>query len=139
MPLVPEADPQPALYAGLGCRKGCSAEHLEALLLHTLRQHRLSITAVRGLASIASKAQEPGLLALAAQLQLPLQLFPIASLTDLQPLLSHRSPTAFAHSGCWGVAESTALAAARQVEGRCALRVTRQIHGAATLALAWRG
>ena len=136
---VPEPEPEPALYAGFGCRKGCPTEHLEALLLQTLRQHRLSLTAVRGIASLASKAQEPGLLALAAKLQLPLQVFQSASLADLEPLLSHRSPIVFAHSGCWGVAESTALAAARQVEGRCALRVTRQIHGPATLALAWRG
>ncbi|WP_313738801.1 cobalamin biosynthesis protein [Pseudomonas sp.] len=128
-----------ALYAGIGCRKGCDAAQLSALLSQTLERHGLPLSAVRALASIAGKAREPGLLALAGQLQVPLLVFDVASLEDLQPLLSHRSAIAFAHSGCWGVAESAALAAARQVEGRCALRVTRQVSGPATLALAWRG
>ncbi|WP_459205803.1 cobalamin biosynthesis protein [Pseudomonas sp. MLB6B] len=128
-----------ALYAGIGCRKGCDATQLSALLLQTLECHGLPLNAVRALASIASKGKEPGLLELAGQLHVPLLVFDVVSLEDLQPLLSHRSAVAFAHSGCWGVAESAALAAARQVEGRCALRVTRQVSGPATLALAWRG
>ncbi|MFS0827083.1 cobalamin biosynthesis protein [Pseudomonas phoenicis] len=129
----------PALYAGIGCRKGCDTRQLSALLSRTLERHGLPLSAIRALASIAGKAREPGLLALAEQLGVPLLVFDVASLDGLQPLLSHRSAIAFSHTGCWGVAESTALAAARRMEGRCALRVTRQVSGPATLALAWRG
>ncbi len=50
-----------ALYAGFGCRRGCSVEVLEHLLRRSLAAHGLAITALRGIASIALKADEPGL------------------------------------------------------------------------------
>ncbi|MGX1022061.1 cobalt-precorrin 5A hydrolase [Pseudomonas sp. Y3 TE3536] len=126
----------PALYAGFGCRRGCPADTLENLLRQALADHGLALSALRGIASIALKADEPGLQQLAKRLGLPLLLYDAGQLLPYEPLLSHRSAVAHAHSGCWGVAESAALAMASQHLGTARLRVTRQVIGPATLALA---
>jgi cobalt-precorrin 5A hydrolase len=59
-----------------------------------------------------------------------------AQLQPYEPLLSHRSAATHRHSGCWGVAESAALALANQRQGTARLLLTRQVLGPATLALA---
>jgi cobalt-precorrin 5A hydrolase len=126
----------PALYAGFGCRRGCPADTLENLLRQALADHGLALSALRGIASIALKVDEPGLQQLAKRLGLPLLMYDAGQLQPYEPLLSHRSAIAHAHSGCWGVAESAALAMASQHLGTARLRVTRQVLGPATLALA---
>lgn len=125
-----------SLYVGIGCRRGCGVEELESLLRATLRAHGLSMGTLRGLASIELKADEAGLHALAERLCLPLVFFPASHLAVFEPRLTHRSPTAWAHSGCWGVAESTALALASRSHALAELRVPRQRSAQATLALA---
>ncbi|MBH3414091.1 MULTISPECIES: cobalamin biosynthesis protein [Pseudomonas] len=129
----------PVLYAGFGCRRGCPVDVLEALLQAVLQHHGLSITALRGFASIAGKADEPGLQQLAARHALPLVVFAAEQLQRFEPQLSHRSAVAFAHSGCWGVAESTALALASLSHPSVTLKVARRVRGPATLALACAG
>jgi len=133
------APPMPVLYAGFGCRRGCPVDVLEALLQAVLEHHGLNITALRGFASIAGKADEPGLQQLAARHALPLVVFAAEQLQRFEPQLSHRSALAFAHSGCWGVAESTALALASLNHPSVTLKVARQVRGPATLALASAG
>ena len=130
------APPMPALYAGFGCRRGCPVAVLDNLLHEVLERHGLSATALRGIASIAGKADEPGLQQLAARHALPLVVFDAEQLQAFAPQLSHRSAVAYAHSGCWGVAESTALALASLSHASVALKVARQVLGPATLALA---
>ncbi|MBC3456531.1 cobalamin biosynthesis protein [Pseudomonas mosselii] len=127
---------QPALYAGFGCRRGCPVETLAVLLHQTLTRNALPLSALRGIASIEPKAREPGLLALAERLGLPYICFDAAHLLVFEAQLSQRSPTAYAQTGCWGVAESAALALAGD-NGR--LHVPRQVLGSATLALAIGG
>ncbi|MFJ4067865.1 cobalamin biosynthesis protein [Pseudomonas sp. NPDC089996] len=129
----------PALYAGFGCRRGCPVEALDTLLQEVLQRHGLSAAALRGIASIAGKGDEPGLQQLAARHALPLVVFEAGQLLAFEPLLSHRSAVAYAHSGCWGVAESTALALASLSHTSATLRVARQVLGPATLALACAG
>ncbi|MBM7396177.1 cobalt-precorrin 5A hydrolase [Pseudomonas sp. M5] len=131
--------PLPALYAGFGCRRGCPVEVLDELLHQALHGHGLTLSALRGIASITSKADEPGLQQLAERHNLPLLVFDASQLQAYEPQLSHRSAVAFAHSGCWGVAESAALAMAHHERGNASLVVTRQTLGAATLALACGG
>lgn len=126
----------PVLYAGFGCRRGCPADTLEALLRQALSTLELPLSAVAGIASIALKADEAGLHELTERLARPLHLFTPIQLQPFEPLLSHRSATAFAHSGCWGVAESTALALACQAQGTARLLIPRLTFGPATLALA---
>lgn len=135
MTVPPGATP---LFAGLGCRRGSSASALARLLQQTLQTHDLPVSALAGLASIDLKRNEPGLLRLAADLDLPLIFFSAAQLAPFAPRLSHHSATAFRHSGCHGVAESSALALAEQAGGGIAqLRITRIVQDDMTLALAW--
>ncbi|MDR0208873.1 MAG: cobalamin biosynthesis protein [Pseudomonas putida] len=131
-----DASCAPVFYAGFGCRKGCPVDILEQLLHKTLATHCLSVDQLRGLASIDLKMDEPGLHLLAERLGVPLVMFATTHLQTFEPQLSHRSAVAYAHSGCWGVAESAALALAARAQGASRLLVTRQVLGQATLALA---
>lgn len=133
------SEPRSAVYVGVGCRKGCPADLLEALLLQSLASLGLTLHAVQGIASIELKVSEAGLHQLADRLQLALQFFPAEQLQRFAPQLSQHSATAFAHSGCWGVAESTALAFAAHAHGSARLVLTRQTLAGATLALASAG
>ncbi|MFJ4348458.1 cobalamin biosynthesis protein [Pseudomonas sp. NPDC089401] len=133
---MPHAHLQPALYAGFGCRRGCSVDELASLLQQSLACQGLPLAAVQGVASISLKADEPGLRLLAERLGVPLVLFDAALLQVFEPHLSHRSATAFAHCGCWGVAESCALALSERLQGSARLAVPRRATSRATLALA---
>ncbi|MGE8120539.1 cobalamin biosynthesis protein [Pseudomonas fulva] len=123
-------------YAGFGCRGGCPMDRLLTLLEQGLAQRGLDAAYLHGIASIDLKAHEPGLHALASHLALPLLFYPASHLNRFEAHLSHRSAVAFAHSGCWGVAESAALAMADQYNGETKLLITRQTLGHATLAIA---
>lgn len=125
-----------AFFAGFGCRRGCPADALEALLRQALNNQGLALADLHGIASISLKADEPGLQQLAERLAVPLVLYHTRQLQAYEPLLSHRSAAAHAHSGCWGVAESAALALASERLGRARLLLPRQVLGPATLALA---
>lgn len=61
----------PILQVGMGCRKGTPASALAAALDQVLARFSLQAKALTSLASIDLKAHEPGLLALAADLNLP--------------------------------------------------------------------
>lgn len=126
----------PAFYAGVGCRRGCPVDTLETLLRQALDNQGLALADLHGIASISLKAGEPGLQQLAKRLDVPLVLYDCAQLQPYAHQLSHRSAIAYAHSGCWGVAESAALALASQRLGTARLLLTRQVLGPATLALA---
>lgn len=128
-----------ALYAGFGCRRGCSVEVLEHLLRRSLAAHGLAITAVRGIASIALKADEPGLSALSRRLALPLVCYDAQQLQPFLNQLSHRSEISHKTTGCWGVAESAALALAGGHGDQPRLRISRQVFASATLAIACNG
>lgn len=135
MIVLPGAAP---LFAGLGCRRGAPASELAGLLRDVMQSRNLPFAALAGLASIDLKREEPGLLQLARDLDLPLGFFSAAQLAPYAPRLSHRSEIVFLHSGCYGVAESSALALAEQVSGSPAqLRVERIVRDDMTLALAW--
>lgn len=131
--------PTPTLVIGLGCQRGCPAEVLLQLIEQSLAAHGIKIEAVSALASIDQKNAEPGLLALAKQLELPLVFFSSAELAAFEAQLSHRSALAFAHTGCYGVAESAALALAQRLGLRSApseLLIPRQKNQQVTFALA---
>ena len=106
------------------------------MLRQALTNQDLALADLQGIASISLKADEPGLHQLAERLGLPLVLYDTAQLQAYEPQLSHRSTAAHAHCGCWGVAESAALALASQRVGTARLLLKRQVLGPATLALA---
>ncbi|MBJ9975100.1 cobalamin biosynthesis protein [Pseudomonas sp. S75] len=124
------------LYAGFGCRRGCPAQTLQRLLRQTLAANGLALANVQGIASLEHKIEEPGLRQLARQLDLPLTGYGAPGLLEFASFLSHRSAVAYRSTGCWGVAESTALALASDRGANAYLRVTRQACADATVALA---
>lgn len=131
----------PTLVIGLGCQRGCPAESLLLLIEQSLGAYGIKLEAVSALASIDQKNAEPGLLALAKQLELPLVFFSAAELAAFETQLSHRSAIAFAHTGCYGVAESSALALAQRMGSGLSLSasellISRQQNQQATFALA---
>lgn len=131
------ASTAPTLVVGLGCQRGCPVSTLRALLDQALQAHQFQLQQITALASIDLKRDEPGLIELAAQLALPLIYFSSEQLAGYQPRLSHRSEIAFERTGCYGIAESAALALAEQLgQAPAKLLITRQKYAQATLALA---
>ncbi len=132
-----EASTVPTLVVGLGCQRGCPASTLRALLDQALQAHQIGLHEIKALASIDLKRDEPGLIELAAQLALPLMYFSSEQLAGYHPRLSHHSQIAFERTGCYGVAESAALALAEQLaQASAKLLIPRQKYAQATLALA---
>jgi cobalt-precorrin 5A hydrolase/precorrin-3B C17-methyltransferase len=113
---LPETDAlifhPPILALGIGCERGCSVQEISDLAHSTLAAAGLSPKAVAAVVSIELKLAEPALHALAAELGVPARFFPAARLLDETSRLSERSAAAFRATGCWGVAEGAALAAA---------------------------
>lgn len=127
----------PTLVVGLGCQRGCPVSTLRALLDQALQAHQIELQAIQALASIDLKRDEPGLNELAAQLGLALTCFSSAELAHYQSRLSHQSEIAFERTGCYGVAESAALALAEQLgHAPAKLLIPRQKYAQATFALA---
>ena len=127
----------PTLVVGLGCQRGCPVSTLLALLDQALEAHQIARHEIKALASIDLKREEPALIELAQQLGLELKYFSSEQLAGYQPRLSHRSDIAFERTGCYGVAESAALALAEQLAPAPAkLLISRQKYAQATLALA---
>ena len=78
--------------AGLGCRRGKSEEELEVFLMENLARCGVGIHELKALASIDLKKDEPGLLALADKLGLPLLTY---SAEALQNVPGDFTPSAF--------------------------------------------
>lgn len=128
---------RPILVIGLGCQRGCSVDSLRALIDESLAIHGLSLGDVSALASIDLKSSEAGLLALSERLGVPLVFFSAHELAAFEGQLSHRSQIAFDATGCYGVAESAALALAAQLLAAPShLLITRRKNSHATFAMA---
>lgn len=128
------------LVVGLGCQRGCEVHTLLALFDHALAEGGIDRQRITALASIELKQDEPGLLALAECLQLPLQCFSAEQLAGYESRLSHKSAVAFTHTGCYGIAESAALALAEHLaDAPARLLITRKKNAQATFALACAG
>lgn len=70
----------PSLVAGMGCNRGTSADALQALLERTLTEAGLAAASLTALVSVDAKADEPGLIALAERLDVPLITYPAEAL-----------------------------------------------------------
>ncbi|AZE55000.1 Cobalamin biosynthesis protein CobE [Pseudomonas synxantha] len=125
------------LVVGLGCQRGCDVHTLLSLLDSALMECGIERQRITALASLDRKQHEPGLLALAQLMNLPLQCFSADQLAGYEHQLSHKSALAFSHTGCYGIAESAALALAEQlIHGPARLLITRKKTAHATFALA---
>ena len=113
----------PTLVAGMGCRRGVSEEHLRELLDDTLRQHGFAAQSLAKIATADIKADEAGILTLAASLGVPLEIYSadeLNSVAERQPKPEGNGrelsvPTASAAQnllGVFGVSEPAAMLAA---------------------------
>jgi cobalt-precorrin 5A hydrolase/precorrin-3B C17-methyltransferase len=102
----------PILALGVGCERGVAADELAALARDTLEEAGLTAGAVAAVVSIDLKSDEPAVQALADMFGVPARFFPASRLLAETGRLTIRSEAAFRATGCWGVAEGAALAAA---------------------------
>jgi cobalt-precorrin 5A hydrolase len=99
-----------SLVAGMGCNRGTGVEEMRDLLMETFSANRLAISSLRGLATVDLKADEPGFLALAESLNLPLMVF---ARDRLKGVVQVPTPSAMVekHIGVKSVCEAAALLA----------------------------
>ncbi|HZK89508.1 MAG TPA: precorrin-3B C(17)-methyltransferase [Stellaceae bacterium] len=102
----------PMLALGIGCERGCAADEIATLAEESLAAAGLAAASVAAIVSVELKLDEKGIHALADRLGVPARFFPAERLLAETPRLSERSAAAFRATGCWGVAEGAALAAA---------------------------
>lgn len=116
--------------AGLGCRRGKSAEELEGFLRDNLKACGVGLHELKALASIDVKKDEPGLLALSEKLGLP---FLTYSAEALQAVPGDFTPSAFVRAtvGVDSVAERAAV-----LSSGGTLTVQKQARDGMTFALA---
>ncbi|MFZ9319206.1 MAG: precorrin-3B C(17)-methyltransferase [Vulcanococcus sp.] len=127
----------PSLWLGMGCERNTSLSLLERSLQTALKEHNLAPEAIAGIATADRKADEPALLALAAQHGWPLRCIPAEQLAGV--VVPNPSAVVEAELGTASVAEAAALLAAGP---QSSLRVEKRIEraaageqGAATLAI----
>jgi cobalt-precorrin 5A hydrolase/precorrin-3B C17-methyltransferase len=98
----------PGLVAGMGCNRGTSAEALRSLLIHTFVEAGLAIESLAALTTVEAKADEPGLVELAAHLGVPLVTYPAEVLAAQDVPNPSAAPQAAV--GTPSVAEASVLA-----------------------------
>ncbi|HXP06474.1 MAG TPA: precorrin-3B C(17)-methyltransferase [Stellaceae bacterium] len=102
----------PMLALGIGCERNCDSDEIVSLADRCLAEAGLAADAVAAVVSVELKLAEPGIHALAERLGVAARFFPSERLLDETPRLTEKSEAVFRATGCWGVAEGAALAAA---------------------------
>ena len=95
---------------GVGCARNCPPEDLRALVDAALAEAGMAPEALACVSTIALKADEPAIVALAQDFGVPLRLFEAADLETETPRLANPSDVVFAEVGAHGVSEAAALA-----------------------------
>jgi cobalt-precorrin 5A hydrolase/precorrin-3B C17-methyltransferase len=128
----------PAIVAiGVGCERLAPATELIALAEACLAEAGLSRLSVACVVSLDLKAAEPAVHALARHLEVPARFFDAARLELETPRLATPSDLVFRETGCHGVAEGAALAAAGP-EGRLVLHKRRAARSTCAIAVSRR-
>ncbi|MEQ8651096.1 MAG: cobalamin biosynthesis protein [Kiloniellales bacterium] len=99
-----------ALYAGIGCRRGCPAEEILALIARALAE--VGAAEVTALATLEQKRHEAGLSEAAERLNKPLHYLSTEALASAEAKIETRSEAAARALDLVSVAEAAALAAA---------------------------
>ncbi|MDA0704804.1 MAG: cobalamin biosynthesis protein, partial [Proteobacteria bacterium] len=102
----------PTLVLGVGCERGAAPEELAELAARAIGDSGLARGSVALVASIDLKSDEAAVHALADAVGVPARFFDAASLERETPRLATPSDVVFRETGCHGVAEGAALAAA---------------------------
>ncbi len=125
------------LVVGMGCEKNCSLQNLRSLFDSTLRANGITTNSIVALSSIDVKQNEPALVALAQELDIPYHCYSAMALREMESQLSERSEVVFNVVGCYGVAEAAALLHVRKLtQGTAELVVNKQKNTHATIAVA---
>ncbi|MFF0837172.1 MULTISPECIES: precorrin-3B C(17)-methyltransferase [unclassified Streptomyces] len=98
----------PSLVVGVGASRGAPADEVLALVEEALREAGLSPRSVTELATVDVKSEEPGVVAAAERLGVPLVTYPAAELADVA--VPNPSGAPLAAVGTPSVAEAAALA-----------------------------
>jgi cobalt-precorrin 5A hydrolase len=124
------------IVAGVGCRRGVRAADIRAAIAAAFAGAGLAASELRLIATAAAKGGEPGMVAAASAMGVPLVLIPPGDLFAAATRATTRSERVLALVGVASVAEAAALAAggpaARLIAPRLAV-------GPATCALAISG
>lgn len=102
----------PVLAVGVGCERDCPPEELAALVRDTMEAEALAPGSIACVASIDLKMDEAAVHALARQLGVPARFFTAAELNAQAWRLQNPSDVVLKETGCPGVCEGAALAAA---------------------------
>ena len=102
-----------SLVAGIGCNRNTSCSEIKDLLVSVLESHRLAPASLSCIASVNIKKDEPGLIALADDLDLPLVFF---STDELGQVREIRTPSTVVqkHIGVQSVCEAAAILASEK-------------------------
>lgn len=120
------------LVAGMGCRRGTSADDLQALLFDACEEGNIAPQSIGLIASIMEKSDEEGLLLFAERLGVATKFYPREELAAVP--VANPSATVLQHMGVPGVCEASALRAA----GAHTLILEKRKSKNATIAVAWR-
>jgi cobalt-precorrin 5A hydrolase len=124
------------IVAGVGCRKGASAEAIAAAINDSLARAGILPDRLSAIATITAKRGESGLAEAADMMGVPLIVVEQLALAAAGPRTVTHSQHALAFAGVPSVAEAAALAAAGP---GARLLVPRIVVGAVTCALAQDG
>ena len=116
-----------SLVVGMGCNRGTPATTLDALLSQTLAESGWARASITALTSVDAKADEPGLIQLAAQLGVPFITYPADVLADVT--VPNPSDAPQAAVGTPSVAEASVVAHGAD------LIVEKHKNGEATIAI----
>ncbi|MFH1489439.1 MAG: cobalt-precorrin 5A hydrolase [Pseudomonadota bacterium] len=121
----------PSLVAGIGCNRNTGVDELKGFLMDVMVRFGLSPGSLKGLATIDIKADEAGLIALAKELDLPLQFFKKDALNHVETV-ENPSTMVEKHTGARSVCEAAAILGSNQGQ----LIVPKQKTGNVTVAIA---
>ncbi|MEX0174185.1 Rv2231c family pyridoxal phosphate-dependent protein CobC [Streptomyces sp. LMG1-1-1.1] len=110
------SDPAASAHLGVGARPGVPVDEVLALVDAVLREAGLTRARVRSLGTLDARAAEPGIVAAAAALGVPVRGFPAEVLATVS--VPHPSALPLAATGTASVAEAAALLAAGAGPGR---------------------
>ncbi|MEV7198375.1 precorrin-3B C(17)-methyltransferase [Streptomyces griseoluteus] len=97
----------PSLVVGVGASRGAPVEEVLGLIEETLREAGLSVRSVAELATVDAKSEEPGIVAAAGRLGVPLVTYPAGELAAVS--VPNPSDAPLAAVGTPSVAEAAAL------------------------------
>jgi len=118
---------------GLGCERGTPADEVIRLAEEALTAAKVERRSLACVASLDVRATEPAMIAAAAHFCVPFRVFDAETLEAETARLKNPSEIVFALTGCHGVAEAAALAAAGQ-SGALIVPKIKSAHATAAIA-----